>query len=83
MSLTSPIRRLFLIILIAGPMVLGGCSYIPWIGDSEDDLAFEEDFPFDDIQDSKGKGGDTEEKPAAFFFSFHPLHFAFIRVNRL
>jgi len=29
-------------------LVLSGCSYLPWVGDEEDDLAFEEDFPFED-----------------------------------
>ncbi|KMP11490.1 hypothetical protein UR09_03225 [Candidatus Nitromaritima sp. SCGC AAA799-A02] len=50
MSLLKPLpfSRLFLIFLIAVPLVLNGCSYIPWIGDDEDDLAFEEDFPFED-----------------------------------
>lgn len=54
MSLFNPISRLFLVLMIAGSMVLGGCSYIPWIGDNEDDLAFEEDFPFEDDQDGGG-----------------------------
>ncbi|SVC64812.1 uncharacterized protein METZ01_LOCUS317666, partial [marine metagenome] len=62
MTLISPIQRLFLFIMIAGPMVFGGCSYIPWIGDNEDDLAFEEDFPFNDNQDNMG---DREKKSAA------------------
>ena len=29
-------------------MIFGGCSYIPWVGNDDDDLAFEEDFPFED-----------------------------------
>ena len=38
--------------MIIGSLVFGGCSYIPWIDDNrDDDLAFEEDFPFEDIQD--------------------------------
>ena len=53
MSLINPISRLFLVLMISGSMVLSGCSYIPWIGDDEDDLAFEEDFPFGD-EDSGG-----------------------------
>jgi TolA-binding protein len=58
MSLINPISRLFLVLMISGSMVLSGCSYIPWIGgDNEDDLAFEEDFPFDD-EDSGGLEGD-------------------------
>jgi len=62
MPLISQIRHLFLVTMIVGSMVLVGCSYIPWIGDNEEDLAFEEDFPFEDIQD--GKGG-RKEKSAA------------------
>ena len=54
MSLINPISRLILVLMISSSMVLSGCSYIPWIGgDNEDDLAFEEDFPFDD-EDSGG-----------------------------
>ncbi len=40
--------RLFLIFLLTAPLTLNGCSYIPWIGDDEEDLAFEEDFPFEE-----------------------------------
>jgi len=53
MPLIGPIQPIFLAIIFAGSLAFGGCSYIPWIGDSEDDLAFEEDFPFDDVQDSR------------------------------
>jgi TolA-binding protein len=54
MYLINPISRLFLVLMISGSMALSGCSYIPWIGgDNEDDLAFEEDFPFDE-EDSGG-----------------------------
>ena len=45
--------RLLLISIIVGSIFLGGCSYIPWVGNDEDDLAFEEDFPFEDEQDLK------------------------------
>ena len=45
--------RLLLISIIAGSMFVGGCSYIPWVENDEDDLAFEEDFPFEDEQDLK------------------------------
>ncbi len=63
MSLINPIFRLFLVLMMSGSMVLGGCSYIPWIGDSdEDDLAFEEDFPFEDDQ---GSGGFENEQSAS------------------
>ena len=40
--------RLTLIIFLSFPLFLSGCSYLPWADDDEDDLAFEEDFPFED-----------------------------------
>ena len=40
--------RLALIIFLSFPLFLSSCSYLPWAGDDEDDLAFEEDFPFED-----------------------------------
>ncbi|HIN87713.1 MAG TPA: tetratricopeptide repeat protein [Nitrospinaceae bacterium] len=45
--------RLLLISITVGSIFLGGCSYIPWVENDEDDLAFEEDFPFEDEQDLK------------------------------
>ena len=48
MPLFSQTLRLFLTLIIAGSVFLGGCSYIPWVGNDDDDLAFEEDFPFED-----------------------------------
>ena len=69
MSLREPCLRLFLICLLATPLILNGCSYIPWIGDDEEDLAFEEDFPFEERQGGKegdffGEGGfeDTDQQ---------------------
>jgi len=40
--------RLTLIIFLSFPLFLSSCSYLPWADDDEDDLAFEEDFPFED-----------------------------------
>jgi TolA-binding protein len=41
---------------------LGGCSYIPWIGnDEEEDLAFEEDFPFEEEVPSSGSGSSEDD----------------------
>ena len=48
MSPVTLLARLLLVIFLAFPFFIGGCSYLPWIGDEEDDLAFEEDFPFED-----------------------------------
>ena len=42
------LARLSLVLLLLFPLVLGGCSYLPWEEDGEDDLAFEEDFPLED-----------------------------------
>jgi TolA-binding protein len=58
MSPKSFLFRLLVIFLVASPLVLNGCSYIPWIGDSEEeDLAFEEDFPFEDEEPTVSAGG--------------------------
>jgi len=48
----------FLALIIAGALFFGGCSYIPWVGDNDDDLAFEEDFPFEDDEETMGRGED-------------------------
>ena len=66
MSLISQFYRSYLVVIIAGSLVFGGCSYIPWINDSRgDDLAFEEDFPFEDIQDDRearnGRSNSSDE----------------------
>jgi TolA-binding protein len=64
MSPKNLLFRLLVIFLVASPLVLNGCSYIPWIGDSEEeDLAFEEDFPFEDEQPAESAnsfGGDDD-----------------------
>ncbi len=57
MPLRRPFLRLFLVFLLATPLILNGCSYIPWIGDDEEDLAFEEDFPF---EEERGKGQEDD-----------------------
>ena len=54
--------RLLLISITVGSIFLGGCSYIPWVGNDEDDLAFEEDFPFEDEQDLKESEDDFFEE---------------------
>ena len=40
--------RLTLIIFLSFPLFLSSCSYLPWVGDDEEDIAYEEDFPFTD-----------------------------------
>ena len=42
------LARLSLAIFLLFLLFFGGCSYLPWIGDEEDDLAFEEDITFED-----------------------------------
>ncbi len=62
MSPKNYLFRLFGVLLLVSPLVLGGCSYIPWIGDEdEEDLAFEDDFPFEDEQPAKRAGGSRSE----------------------
>jgi len=51
--------RLLLVLIIAGSIVLTGCSYIPWVGNDDDDLAFEEDFPFE--EEEKTASGSSED----------------------
>jgi TolA-binding protein len=58
MSLLNPALRIFMILVVAGSMLLGGCSYIPWVSNDDDDLAFEEDFPFEDDSQASGEGKD-------------------------
>ena len=59
MPILNPILRIFMVLIVAGSMLLGGCSYIPWTSNDDDDLAFEEDFPFeDDDSQALGEGED-------------------------
>ena len=39
--LFNQMLRVFLALIIASSMLLGGCSYIPWVKNDDDDLAFE------------------------------------------
>jgi TolA-binding protein len=53
------LARLALVLLLSFPLFLGGCSYLPWAGEDEDDLAFEEDFPLEDeefMDEGRGRG---------------------------
>ena len=59
MPFLNGMLRVFLTLIIAGSIFLGGCSYIPWVGNDDDDLAFEEDFPFED--DEQVSGGDEDD----------------------
>jgi TolA-binding protein len=55
--------RLILVFVVLFSLVLNGCSYLPWMSEDSDDLAFEEDFPFDDENVDRGdrrRGRDNE-----------------------
>jgi len=57
--------RLILALVLFFSFTFAGCSYLPWVGeDNEDDLAFEEDFPFEDeerVSDRGGRGRGQED----------------------
>ncbi|NIQ01776.1 MAG: hypothetical protein GWM98_28535, partial [Nitrospinaceae bacterium] len=54
MPLFKKFQNIFIIAMVTSLLLFSGCSYIPWIGEDEDDLAFEEDFPFEDEQARQG-----------------------------
>jgi len=58
MPLLNQMLRVFLTLMIAGSILLSGCSYIPWVGNDDDELAFEEDFPFEDNEQVSGGAED-------------------------
>ncbi len=62
----SIFTRLTLILVLFFSFTSAGCSYLPWMGeDDEDDLAFEEDFPFEDERtvdrERRGEGAGSDE----------------------
>ena len=69
------ITRLFLTLILASSLAVSGCSYIPWVGnDDEDDLAFEEDFPFEDEKTSGSIEQVADNKTAEDdFFADDPM----------
>ncbi len=56
--------RLILILALLFSLVFSGCSYLPWVGEDDDDLAFEKDFPFEDEKtnerDARDRGRDDD-----------------------
>ena len=46
--------RLILIVVLFFSLLFNGCSYLPWMSEDDDDLAFEEDFPFEDERVDRG-----------------------------
>jgi TolA-binding protein len=57
--------RLALVLVLFFSLIFASCSYLPWVGEEEDDLAFEDEFPFEDeeVADSgkTDKGVDSDE----------------------
>lgn len=49
------LARLTLVFVLFFSLFLNGCSYLPWVGEEDNDLAFEEDFPFEDEQVDRGE----------------------------
>ena len=47
--------RLILILVLSFSLLFTSCSYLPWVGEDGDDLAFEEDFPFEDERVDSGE----------------------------
>ncbi len=54
MSSANTFMRLTLVLVLLFSLTFTGCSYLPWAGEDEDDLAFEEDFPFEDEKMDRG-----------------------------
>ena len=65
MALVTLLARLILVTFLSFPLFLGGCSYLPWVGDEEDDLAFEDDFPFEDEEFVDEDGGKEKKSRKA------------------
>ncbi|QPJ65986.1 MAG: tetratricopeptide repeat protein [Candidatus Nitrohelix vancouverensis] len=66
MSLSRKISHLFLIAFLVTPVFLQGCSYIPWIGDDqEEDIVFEDDFGTEG--DLFGDSAPASDDDSAFF----------------
>ena len=61
MPLAILFARFVLVTFLSFPLILSGCSYLPWADDDEDDLAFEEDFPFED-EEFVGEGRKRDKK---------------------
>ena len=60
--------RFTLVLVLFFSLTFSGCSYLPWVGEEEDDLAFEDDFPFEDEEvaerDGKSRRGRDARKDA-------------------
>ena len=56
--------RLNLVLVLFFSLTFNGCSYLPWVGEDKDDLAFEEDFPFED-EEVADRGGKSRRRKVA------------------
>ncbi len=63
MSKMRNFPRLFILVLMLFTVSFSGCSYLPWGGDDEEDLAFEDDALFEEEAgfENQGQGGGSED----------------------
>ena len=59
---TNTFMRLTLALVFFFSLFFTSCSYLPWVGEEEDDLAFEDDFPFEDEETADQYKNDKKEK---------------------
>ena len=59
---TNTFMRLTLALVLFFSLFFTSCSYLPWVGEEEDDLAFEDDFPFEDEETADQYKNDKKEK---------------------
>ena len=59
---TNTFIRLTLALVFFFSLFFTSCSYLPWVGEEEDDLAFEDDFPFEDEETADQYKNDKKEK---------------------
>ena len=73
MRLTNTFMRLTLVLVLFFSLIFTSCSYLPWVGEEEDDLAFEDDFPFEDeeiaAKDENGKKNESVDVDENDFFA--------------
>ncbi len=68
MSSANNVFRWLIALLVAASLGMGGCSYMPWAGNEpEDDLAFEDDFPFEEDKAAAPKTEEAALNDDAFF----------------
>ena len=70
MPLTNIISRFFLVFALTTSLIVSGCSYIPWVGNDEEEetLGFEDEIPFDDPDEELSNVSENDffgDEPAA------------------